>query len=154
MSSWVLGTDPDSHIAEFQKRHLKTSEKTAKKNAANERKDAIRESATGLDVNPNTIPINSDLNPPAPPPAKKKKVYTPFPPPQQPSKLDLQMASGEFFLKPREKDAIEKRKREEKQRDKAEEKRAVREEAFIAPPESAAPTVAEKKKKRRREEAE
>jgi hypothetical protein len=28
--------------------------------------------------------------------AKKKKVYTPFPPPQQPSKIDLQLESGAF----------------------------------------------------------
>ena len=28
-----------------------------------------------------------------------KKEYTPFPPPQQPRKIDLELASGEFFLK-------------------------------------------------------
>jgi len=83
---------------------------------------------------------------------KTKKVYTPFPPPQQPSKLDLQLASGEYFLKPRERKAMNRKKMVERQKEVAEERRAVREEAFIAPPESAAPTVSEKKKRKRAEE--
>lgn len=29
---------------------------------------------------------------------RKKQPYTPFPPPRQPSKLDLQMESGEYFM--------------------------------------------------------
>jgi ribosomal RNA assembly protein len=30
---------------------------------------------------------------------RRKKIYTPFPPPQQPSKIDLEMESGAFFAK-------------------------------------------------------
>jgi ribosomal RNA assembly protein len=82
----------------------------------------------------------------------KKKAYTPFPPPQQPSKLDLQLASGEYFLKPREKEAIERRKREEKMHAKADEKKAVREEAFIAPVEKVQEGVKERREKRKRAE--
>ena len=121
---------------EFQKRHLKTSEKTAKKNAALER----------------AVPADGEALPPAPQ-KKVKKVYTPFPPPQQPSKLDLAMASGEYFLKPRERESAEKRRREENQVQRAEEKRVEREEAFVAPPEEVRAAVggAEKKKKRKRD---
>ena len=33
----------------------------------------------------------------------EKKVYTPFPPAQQPRKIDLQIESGEYFLGKRKK---------------------------------------------------
>lgn len=127
-------------IAEFQKRHLKTSEKTAKKNEKLAQKQP--------DVNPNSIPVTGQPAQPAAPP--KKKTYTPFPPAQLPSKLDQQMASGEYFLKPREKEMIEKRKREDRQKEKAEAKRAEREEEFIAPPETRDLTVKEKREKKRK----
>lgn len=74
-----LGKDPklasqswDRFLPKFRKRHLKTSEKTAKKNEAAEVKAEARKAA-GL-----SFDAKED---------KKKKVYTPFPPPQQPRKV-------------------------------------------------------------------
>ncbi|OCF37626.1 ribosomal RNA assembly protein [Kwoniella heveanensis CBS 569] len=164
----LAGESWDRFLPKFQKKHLKTSEKTARKNAALER-EAGGDGANG--VNPNSIPVGAgdgasaapEPSSSAPatvgrtafPPAKKaKKVYTPFPPAQQPSKLDLQLASGEYFLKPREKEMIEKRKKLEQSAEKSAEKRAQREEAFVAPPESVEEGVEERRKKRKRARAE
>lgn len=61
----------DRFLPQFRKRHLKTSEKTAKKNESLEQKAEARKAA-GLD------PQSSK-------PAKK--VYTPFPPAQLPRKV-------------------------------------------------------------------
>jgi ribosomal RNA assembly protein len=69
------------------------------------------------------------------PPKKKKKVYTPFPPAQQPSKIDLQIESGEYFLKPRERKAQEEVEREKRQAAKKVEKQAERAKAYVAPEE-------------------
>lgn len=117
---------------------------------------------------------------PKPPPQTKKK-YTPFPPPQQPSKartlslyssliegltrvplqVDLQLESGEYFLKPRERAAATEAKRREAQDAITALRRAKREEAFV-PPVEAKPRVnevakeavekANKKKKRKETE--
>ncbi|CAD6884841.1 unnamed protein product [Tilletia controversa] len=94
---------------------------------------------------------------------KKKKVYTPFPPAQMPRKIDLQMESGEYFLKPRERQQAEddrKRKSQEANAVRREEERAK---AYI-PPEEPTRTARtddadngeekKKKKKRKREEGE
>lgn len=67
--------------------------------------------------------------------AIKKKEYTPFPPPQQPSKVDLQLESGEYFLKPHEKTKREQAKRMEAQAAHALKREREREKMFIAPDE-------------------
>lgn len=92
----------DRFLPKFRKRHLKTSEKTSKKNEKLAEKNAAREAA-GL------APIQSTKD-------EKKKVYTPFPPAQQPRKVDLQLESGEYFLKSKEKEAREAQRRKEKVR--------------------------------------
>lgn len=87
----------DRFLPTFRKRHLTTSEKTARKNEAHAKKEEARKAA-GLET---------DEKP-------KKKVYTPFPPPQPPRKIDLQLESGEYFFKPHEKAAKEEAKRKQK----------------------------------------
>merc|ERR1712025_848274 len=46
---------------------------------------------------------------------KSKKPYTPFPPPMPESKLDKELASGEYFLKEKEKKLRKIQERKEKQ---------------------------------------
>ncbi|KAG8218308.1 RNA polymerase II transcription elongation factor-domain-containing protein [Butyriboletus roseoflavus] len=129
----------DRFLPQFRKRHLKTSEKTMRKKEKLAVKEAARKGA-GLE----------------PAPAKKekyaKKVYTPFPPPQQASQgigVDLQLESGEYFLKPHQKQAREEEHRKQKQAEAISKRRAERSEAFVAPSEEAVPTVEEKRKKRK-----
>lgn len=64
----------DRFLPQFRKRHLKTSEKTMRKNEKLAAKEAGRKEA-GIESGP------AKQEKPA------KKVYTPFPPPQQPRKV-------------------------------------------------------------------
>lgn len=76
---------------------------------------------------------------------KSTKVYTPFPPPQEKSKIDLQIESGEYFLAKQAKDRAKEQERLEKQKEKAKEKQLQREQAFVAPKED----LTQKTKKRK-----
>ena len=66
---------------------------------------------------------------------KSKKVYTPFPPPQEKSKVDLQIESGEYFLGKQAKERATKEERLNKQKEKKVEKAKEREKDFVAPKE-------------------
>lgn len=87
---------------------------------------------------------------------KSKKVYTPFPPAPEKSKVDLQIESGEYFLSKEAKDRKQKEEVMEKQREKREAKMKEREKSFVPPEElEAAEKKKEKKeKKKRKREAE
>ncbi|KAG9446144.1 hypothetical protein H6P81_012272 [Aristolochia fimbriata] len=67
---------------------------------------------------------------------KEKKPYTPFPPPQQPSKIDLQLESGQYFLSDKKKSAKKWQEKLEKQAEKTAENKRKREAAFIPPKEA------------------
>eukprot|EP00123_Amoebidium_parasiticum_P000736 comp11622_c0_seq2/m.6123 comp11622_c0_seq2/g.6123 ORF comp11622_c0_seq2/g.6123 comp11622_c0_seq2/m.6123 type:complete len:187 (-) comp11622_c0_seq2:54-614(-) len=73
---------------------------------------------------------------------KKKKItkkeYTPFPPAQQPSKVDLQLESGEYFMREEERQLKKLEARKEKQAEATSKKKAEREQAFVAPKEKKA----------------
>ncbi|KAJ5666809.1 KRR1 small subunit processome component [Penicillium macrosclerotiorum] len=84
---------------------------------------------------------------------KTKKVYTPFPPAPEKSKVDLQIESGEYFLSKEAKDRAQKEEVVERQRQKREEKMREREKDFIAPEERTPADIdGEKKKKKEKKE--
>ena len=71
----------DRFLPQFRRKHLKTSEKTARKN---ERLEAKVEARQAAGVGPETTRKKTE-----------KKVYTPFPPPQQPRKVISRLAHGQ-----------------------------------------------------------
>ncbi len=77
----------DRFLPNFRKKHLKTSEKTARKNEAVETKREAQKAA-GIDIEEKEKE------------KAKKKVYTPFPPPQQPRKVgDKVTRARQMFLR-------------------------------------------------------
>lgn len=83
---------------------------------------------------------------------KSKKPYTPFPPPQEKSKVDLQIESGEYFLGKQATERAAKERREEQQRKKQTEKEMARQREFVPPQENG--TASSKKEKKRKREGE
>jgi len=77
---------------------------------------------------------------------KEKKVYTPFPPPQTPRKIDLEIESGEYFIKKEEREQQKEREKmqqkKEKQMEVTQQKKAERAKSFIAPKEDLKPAKA------------
>merc|ERR1712238_355203 len=64
---------------------------------------------------------------------KKKKSYTPFPPAQLPSKVDLQLDSGEYFLSERERKSRKLAEKYAKSAQKSYDKKQERDRVFEAP---------------------
>ncbi|MCJ1292157.1 ribosomal RNA assembly protein krr1 [Xylographa carneopallida] len=79
---------------------------------------------------------------------KTKKIYTPFPPPREKSKVDLQIESGEYFLGKQARERAVKEGKEEKQQEKMAEKRRAKEIDYVPPKEDAS----KKKKRKSRDE--
>lgn len=66
---------------------------------------------------------------------KEKKPYTPFPPPQQESKIDKMIASGEYFLKEEQKRAKQKKELDARHQEAEKKRQERRAQAFIPPEE-------------------
>lgn len=76
---------------------------------------------------------------------KTKKVYTPFPPAPEKSKVDKQIESGEYFLRKQAKERAVRAERMEKQKVRKDEKKKEREAEFVAPDEGDRPKKKRKK---------
>jgi len=73
---------------------------------------------------------------------KEKKAYTPFPPAQPESKIDREIATGEYFLKEKERKIKKLQERKERQAEAAVKREEKRNKAFKPPSEKAATKAA------------
>ncbi|KAJ1023905.1 hypothetical protein NDA13_004739 [Ustilago tritici] len=131
----------DRFLPKFKKRNVKSKPAST-----------TTDSANGVATGANTVGEGSSKKKEI-----KKKTYTPFPPPQQPSKIDLQLESGEYFLKPREKKRAEEERKLKKQAEHKEKRETERQKMFVPPTEDdgeAEGKKKEKKEKRKRDEEE
>ena len=79
---------------------------------------------------------------------KSKKPYTPFPPPQEKSKIDLQIESGEFFLGKHARERAKKEERLERQKEKRDGKQKEKAQAFVPPQEDISMKMQKRKRMR------
>ncbi|XP_034101009.1 KRR1 small subunit processome component homolog [Drosophila albomicans] len=77
---------------------------------------------------------------------KTKKEYTPFPPAQPESKIDKQLASGEYFLNQEQKQAKKQQERSAKQAEAAKKQDERRNKDFVPPKEDGPNTAADRKR--------
>ena len=83
---------------------------------------------------------------------KSKKPYTPFPPPPEKSKIDLQIESGEYFLGKQAKERADREKREEKQKEKQAQKKTSRHKELVPPHEEAAASARKEKSRKHKQD--
>lgn len=82
-----------------------------------------------------------------------KKAYTPFPPPQPPSKVDLQLESGEYFMSEHQRKLKKKGEKQAEAAGRAGKRREEREQEFVAPAEEEGEGVGGGGKKKKKKKA-